>query len=289
MLDAVEIETRDGLRRFVLEKPRMTIGRLPGNDIVLPYSQISRNHAELRQRGEDWWVIDVGSTNGIHFGGRQVKEYLLHHNDEVLLTPSITLHFISGRPQYPREVEGTLELPAISLKAHPRIPEPEPGTFDPFERSVVDIASAISMPMPRRRLDGHPQPPLTPRQVTPPPVSKHDPQPILNDDALDAWLRDGTPQIPSSFAVTPPPTALPVDTPFARQRTPNLPATPPVKAALYTCHTCGERTAPDSPYCWSCRSTIAMPCRMCKLFLLPVQATCQRCYTPNEHAVKRKH
>jgi hypothetical protein len=41
-----------------------TIGRRAGNTLQIPDSYVSSNHAELVFDQGDWWLIDLGSTNG---------------------------------------------------------------------------------------------------------------------------------------------------------------------------------------------------------------------------------
>ena len=50
----------------------MTIGRGPENDLTLHADGISRNHCRLFQRGEDWYVEDLGSTNGVVVNGEKI-------------------------------------------------------------------------------------------------------------------------------------------------------------------------------------------------------------------------
>lgn len=52
----------------------MSIGRVDGNDIVLEHPSVSRRHAALEKRGDDLWLIDLRSTNGIKLNGRPVPE-----------------------------------------------------------------------------------------------------------------------------------------------------------------------------------------------------------------------
>src|SRR5262249_1569384 len=90
----LEVETREGVRRFALVRDRLRIGRLAHNDIVLPFTQISRQHAELRRVNDQWWIADLHSTNGIHLNTHRIKEHALEHGDKVLLAPDITLRFV---------------------------------------------------------------------------------------------------------------------------------------------------------------------------------------------------
>ncbi len=50
------------------------IGRAEDNDVVIADAQISRRHALLFGQGDDWWVNDLGSRNGV-----QVNGVRLHH------------------------------------------------------------------------------------------------------------------------------------------------------------------------------------------------------------------
>jgi len=49
-----------------------TVGRSTSNDLVLPSSTVSRNHAEIRRRGDSVTVVDLGSLNGTRVDGEQL-------------------------------------------------------------------------------------------------------------------------------------------------------------------------------------------------------------------------
>ena len=53
---------------------RMTVGRSPSCDCVLPEDCVSRRHAELRRDGERWFLRDLGSSNGTRVNGVRVIE-----------------------------------------------------------------------------------------------------------------------------------------------------------------------------------------------------------------------
>jgi pSer/pThr/pTyr-binding forkhead associated (FHA) protein len=303
-MERIEVETHDGLQRIPLDKPRITIGRLPGNDIVLPYTQISRHHAEIRQRGDDWWIIDLGSTNGLRVGGRQVKEHVLRGGDHVILAPSIILHYISQRAAKPKTVEGsTQELPVLPVTpVQPARATASSAADEPSTTSASVLAAAAAISAPHRRIGMTPPPSVsgTPGNARPV-LPVESPPPGV--DERDLWLVDSTPGASLASPPTPaanpqtnyqaPPSApgrdLPMNSPFSLMRQQQAKSTTalPRKPILISCPTCGASTAPDSPYCWSCRQTIAQPCAQCRLFLLPIQQKCPRCETPNPHAVRR--
>jgi CRP-like cAMP-binding protein len=58
-----------------------TIGRAADNTITLPDPMTSRNHARLVVADGKWVVEDLGSANGIIFGGQRVERVVLNSGD----------------------------------------------------------------------------------------------------------------------------------------------------------------------------------------------------------------
>lgn len=52
-----------------LSRLRTTIGRSARSDLCIPDAFASRLHAEIRQEGEAYWLIDLGSANGTRLNG----------------------------------------------------------------------------------------------------------------------------------------------------------------------------------------------------------------------------
>jgi hypothetical protein len=50
-----------------------TIGRLPGNTVVMDDNFVSGEHARLRWNGRGWVLEDLDSTNGTEVNGHEVK------------------------------------------------------------------------------------------------------------------------------------------------------------------------------------------------------------------------
>jgi hypothetical protein len=76
--------TVDGTQHEVKQK-RVVLGRSRECDIQLADSNVSRRHAELRQEGASYWIVDLGSTNGIEINGKRVKRAKLRDGDEFTL------------------------------------------------------------------------------------------------------------------------------------------------------------------------------------------------------------
>ena len=64
---------------------RVVIGRSRDCDIQLADANVSRRHAELRQEGASYWIVDLGSTNGIEVNGKRVKRAKLRNGDTITL------------------------------------------------------------------------------------------------------------------------------------------------------------------------------------------------------------
>ncbi len=63
-----------------------TIGRDLGSSVVLDDPYASAHHAVLTYRGRDWYVEDLGSTNGTFVGGaRVVGLATLGYGDEIVV------------------------------------------------------------------------------------------------------------------------------------------------------------------------------------------------------------
>jgi Protein of unknown function (DUF3662)/FHA domain len=76
--------TVDGTRHEVKQR-RVVLGRSRDCDIQLADSNVSRRHAELRQEGASYWIVDLGSTNGMEVNGKRVKRAKLSDGDTFTL------------------------------------------------------------------------------------------------------------------------------------------------------------------------------------------------------------
>jgi hypothetical protein len=66
-----------------IDKDSVLIGRSKECDIRLPDPNVSRRHAELRQEGSAYWILDLGSTNGLTVNGRRQQRAQLQHDDRI--------------------------------------------------------------------------------------------------------------------------------------------------------------------------------------------------------------
>jgi pSer/pThr/pTyr-binding forkhead associated (FHA) protein len=77
-------------QEVVFDKPRISIGRKAGNDLHFNRAEISGNHAVFLFENDEYFVSDLGSTNGTQLNGSPIvakEKYPLHGDDIVTITP----------------------------------------------------------------------------------------------------------------------------------------------------------------------------------------------------------
>ncbi|HSZ13803.1 MAG TPA: FHA domain-containing protein [Solirubrobacteraceae bacterium] len=68
---------------FQIEGERMSIGRRPDSEVFLDDVTVSRDHALLINRGEQWYLDDCGSLNGTYVNRSRIESRRLEEGDEV--------------------------------------------------------------------------------------------------------------------------------------------------------------------------------------------------------------
>jgi hypothetical protein len=68
---------------FAVEGERLSIGRRPDSEVFLDDITVSRDHALLIRRGEDWYLDDCGSLNGTYVNRSRIESHRLEQGDEV--------------------------------------------------------------------------------------------------------------------------------------------------------------------------------------------------------------
>ncbi len=173
-LALLHIEAPDGMVRTepIMHTP-LSIGRVEGNDLVLPDPKVSRNHARLLFEGDRIVLIDLKSTNGTTVGGSQLQAnqpYVLGYGEEFQIG-SYTLRLApapAGVTEPAPEASGdTALIPEMPQLPGELLPEtaPSPGTGP---APVVEPAPEPEPPPVRLGVTGAPPPP--PPSEPPPPA-----------------------------------------------------------------------------------------------------------------------
>jgi len=95
----ISVQAADGSReRFPLVKPRITIGRSRDSDIFLPDQWLSRQHAEILQKPDGYYVSDLGSKNGTLLNGGRIHEQQRLRAGDIITLGEHVLTFSLGEP-----------------------------------------------------------------------------------------------------------------------------------------------------------------------------------------------
>jgi hypothetical protein len=84
-------------KRHEVTKQHFVLGRSRECDLELADPNVSRRHAELRQEGTVFWIVDLDSTNGTEVNGERATRARLEHGDRITLG-STELVFERGLP-----------------------------------------------------------------------------------------------------------------------------------------------------------------------------------------------
>ncbi len=68
---------------FPVAGERMSIGRRPDSEVFLDDITVSRDHALLISRGDQWHIDDCGSLNGTYVNRERIDSHRLDDGDEL--------------------------------------------------------------------------------------------------------------------------------------------------------------------------------------------------------------
>lgn len=86
--------------RDLLISATASIGRATDNAICVNDPSVARYHAMVEQRGNDFWLSDLGSANGTHINGRQVHiESQLKNGDVISLGATTKIRVLSNQSE----------------------------------------------------------------------------------------------------------------------------------------------------------------------------------------------
>ena len=74
-----------------------SMGRGTDNDFRFDNTDLSSRHCQLSFDGLRWWVLDLGSKNGVRVNGQQVQEQPLRSGDRVKLAGSVSFRIEYGQ------------------------------------------------------------------------------------------------------------------------------------------------------------------------------------------------
>jgi len=186
-------------RRHEFDKSEVTIGRVQGNDVILPKGNVSKRHARIVLKDGKFIIVDLKSTNGTYVNGRKITSPLVvKENDKIYIGDFIIGVEEAGAaasagapPQIAEEAPawggggggggGGPPAPPPGRSARPSVPPPAPPPPmpDPIEPPAArptaqrpaakpPAALADEAPAPRPAPPKPPMPRARPRATEPP-------------------------------------------------------------------------------------------------------------------------
>jgi hypothetical protein len=142
----------NGEREFAIDKGIISLGRTSDNTISLSDdSNVSRYHVEIETRGEEFWLIELGSSNGTTVNGQRIySEKILRDGDVIVLGGSseIIFELEKAAQDSPQEspAETTPEVPKAAASVV-QTPSVLPNAAAPESAIAADTAKASKLPL----------------------------------------------------------------------------------------------------------------------------------------------
>ena len=92
------INDNDHEQAWPVARDRVIIGRSPVCDVAISDFGLSRQHAVLERRGDQWFVADLGSKNGTQVNGGPIADWTAVSSGDVVTVGKYPLRFSLDRP-----------------------------------------------------------------------------------------------------------------------------------------------------------------------------------------------
>jgi two-component system, cell cycle response regulator len=115
VLVVVSGNEKDVGHRVIVDRT-LLLGRDPDAAVPLSDGLVSWHHASIDDRGDEWALVDLGSTNGVALNGEKVLDAVLSPNDTIVLgTTVVRFEMQDGVAQaYNQVVERLLNIDDLS-------------------------------------------------------------------------------------------------------------------------------------------------------------------------------
>lgn len=188
MIFSVIISEKGGAeRRESFERTEVNVGRVQGNDLMLPKGNVSKRHARLLFRDGRFIVTDLKSTNGTYVNGRKITQATIVREGDKIYVGDFVLRIeatsaenrpeLSSRPSIPEaDVSGPGSAPGETKLPPDRKSDDE----TPSERDPEISSAGAVVPGPPRlpSTTVKPSPTLSgPATISPVPVTTPTPPP----------------------------------------------------------------------------------------------------------------
>jgi pilus assembly protein CpaF len=153
-------------RRLDFDKPEITIGRVQGNDVILPKGNVSKRHARIVLKDGKFIIVDLKSTNGTYVNGRKITSPLvvketdkIYIGDFILGVEEMGAQAARGPEPAPRMDGAPAPLPVMGHDPGPGLGEPPvPMRMQPESTGPSGPGAMAPPPRPHMPPPGGPGP-----------------------------------------------------------------------------------------------------------------------------------
>jgi pilus assembly protein CpaF len=169
-------------RREVFEGSEISVGRVQGNELMLPKGNVSKRHARLLCRDGRFIVTDLNSTNGTYVNRRRITQAtIVREGDRIYIGDFVLRIEASGAP-----AEASVAVP-VPLPHSPRPPLPTSGDSQPGALLSADEEELTRSPI---HAPGRSSPVAAPAPELPVSVAGRathsDEEPLASNSTLEA-------------------------------------------------------------------------------------------------------
>jgi pilus assembly protein CpaF len=176
MLSITISEKGGASKRRDFQKDEITIGRVQGNDIILPRGNVSKKHARIVQRDGKMVVLDLKSTNGTYVNGKRITTPQVVRDSDRVQVGDFVIQLAEGEAKKKKgEPAGKQRKPTdrgvkkrLDVKEEPELLE----EFEDFEGE----SSSTSVDVEEMEAEEHPKPKAVPSVQVEKPWEPESPQ-----------------------------------------------------------------------------------------------------------------
>src|SRR5580698_2941819 len=96
MFSVIISEKGGAERRETFDRSEINVGRVQGNDLMLPKGNVSKRHARLLHRDGRFIVTDLKSTNGTYVNGRKIAQATIVREGDKIYIGDFVLRIEAG-------------------------------------------------------------------------------------------------------------------------------------------------------------------------------------------------
>src|SRR5262245_58455210 len=146
MFSIVISEKGGAERRETYDRTEINVGRVQGNDLMLPKGNVSKRHARLLFRDGRFIVTDLKSTNGTYVNGRKISQAtIVREGDKIYIGDFVLRIEASGPgmaspsepPRTPEDNSSQVASPAPAVQRPPNVAPLDPPSSSSESNQVL--------------------------------------------------------------------------------------------------------------------------------------------------------